>query len=271
MKFLQQLLNTSRLLTVLYDNLSPVIKSSPLYGEVALYLEKYSGFNHLDAEKTISIYTRYITAYNKHCKLFGKTGKYPPAQEINDFSVSREEYDVVLMLSILFTQHRFRIMQLLTEQSKPVRNALYIGLGCGLEIELTKANYSEIQAYDLSVNKFLFQQFPGIELKMERYRGQQKNHFDTIYLVELLEHLPNPFDLLATCYASLKKGGKILLTTATDIPQFDHVYNFKADHTDFEEAISKMGFSIVFKEMIPHHYLSIELNPCNHFYIIEKG
>jgi SAM-dependent methyltransferase len=270
MNFLQQLLTKSRLLTVLFDNLSVDTRSSELYSHVAGYLEKYAAFNHINADTAIDMYTRYITTYNKHCKLFVKTGNYPLAAGITDFTISREEYDLVLILSILFTPHRFRIMQLLQEQSQPAAAALYIGLGSGLEIELTRDRYTEIHAYDLSVNEFLFRQFPGIALNIELYQGQYKDHFDAIYMIELLEHLPDPYELLETCYVSLKKGGKILLTTATDIPQFDHLYNFKADHAGFEAAIQKTGFSIIYKEMIPHHYLAMQMQPCNHFYSIEK-
>ena len=270
MNFLHQLLDNSRLLTVLYDNLPAEIKSSALYRQTEAYLEKYSAFNKINAAAAVEFYTRYISAYNRHCKLFIKTGKYPAEQEINDFTISREEYDVVLMLSVLFTQHRFRIMQLLQQQTNPVQNALYIGLGSGLEIELTKDNTKEVYAYDLSVNDFLFHQFLGINLKIEMYEGQHNNYFDAVYMIELLEHLPDTYQLLQTCYGALKKGGKIFLTTATDIPQFDHLYNFPADHSDFEAEIKNLGFSIAIKEMIPHHYLSMDMKPCNHFYTIEK-
>jgi hypothetical protein len=168
MNFLQQLLTKSRLLTVLFDNLSADTRSSELYSHVAGYLEKYAAFNHINADTAIDMYTRYITTYNKHCKLFVKTGNYPLAAGITDFTISREEYDLVLILSILFTPHRFRIMQLLQEQSQPAAAALSIGLGSGLEIELTRDRYTEIHAYDLSVNEFLFRQFPGIALNIEQ-------------------------------------------------------------------------------------------------------
>jgi len=270
MQFLKQLLEQSRVLTILYDNLPAEIKTAALYQQTSDYLEKYAAFNNITAEETIAVYTSYIIAYNKHAKLFVKTGKYPPELGINDFSLSRQQYDTVLTLSILFTAHRFRIMQLLKEKAAPLQKALFIGLGSGLEIELTKNAYQEIHGYDLSVDPFLYSQFKDASFNAALYTGQFNNYFDAVYLVELLEHLETPYDLLHTCYSSLKKGGHIFLTTATDIPQFDHLYNFPLNHDEFESRILKMGYSIVYKEMIPHHYLSLDIQPCNHFYILKK-
>jgi hypothetical protein len=262
-------LDESRILKVLYDTLPTEIKTDKLYNFVELYLAKYTQFNNISVTKAIEIYTNFITTFNKHCKQFAKSGKYPVENAVLNTDVSREEYDIVLLMSVLFTPHRFRIMQIFQEQ-KAAGNALFIGLGPGLEVALTKENLNEIQAYDLSVNKFLFEEFPDFKINCELYTGQKQDYFDVIYLIELLEHLSDPFLLLEICYNSLKKRGKIFLTTATDIPQFDHLYNFPVDHKDFEDRIEKMGFSIVYKEMILHNYLAIEIKPCNHFYILEK-
>ena len=268
--FFFELLELSRLLTVLYDNLPDEIKSDKLYVKIESYLEKYARFNEISPEKAVEIYTDFIMSFNKHCKLFTKTGKYPVENGLTNFSISREEYDIVLLLSVLFTPHRYRIMQLL-EQSKPAEKALFIGLGPGLELFLTRTKFKEIHAYDLSVNKFLSTEFSGIHINMELYSGQNSNYFDSIYLIELLEHLQDPYELLDICFKSLIKGGKIYLTTATDIPQFDHLYNFPKDHAKFEEQLKQMGFLVLYKELIQHNYLTMEIKPINHFYIIEKN
>lgn len=267
--FLKELLDKSRLLCVLYDNLSDEIKEDKLYKYIELYLEKYVHFNNVNADKAVDIYTRFITIFNKHCKQFNKSGKYPAENGLDNISLSREDYDIVLLLSVLFTPHRFRIMQLLNQKLQADK-ALFIGLGPGLELHLTRENLNEIHAYDLSVSKFLFSEFPNCLINSELYTGQKQNYFDAIYLIELLEHLTDPFILLEICHQSLKKGGKIFLTTATDIPQFDHLYNFPKDHIYFEEQIKHIGFSVLNKEMITHNYLTMDIKPCNHFYTLEK-
>ena len=268
--FFGELLETSRLLTVLYDNLPEEMKANQLFNKIESYLEKYARFNAIAPEKAVDIYTDFITNFNKHCKQFIKTGKYPIENGINKYAPSREEYDVVLLLSVLFTPHRFRIMELLRKKSVGEK-ALFIGLGPGLELYLTKENYEKVEAYDLSINEFLREEFPAVSINKELYVGQKENYFDAVYLIEILEHLENPFVLLEVCKGSMKQGGKIYLTTATDIPQFDHLYNFAKDHSYFEERIKEMGFSIAYKEMIAHNYLIMELKPCNHFYILTKN
>lgn len=271
MQFLQGLIEESRLLSVLYDNLQPEMKESALYNFTAAYLEEYAAFNNITAADAVDTYTAYITKYNRHCKEFVKTGKYPLENGDTSFSVTREAYDVVLLLSILFTPHRYRIMQLLQDKAAQSPAALYIGLGSGLEIALTEEKYTAVHGYDLSVNDFLFTKFAAHNLHIELYTGQKENYFDAVYLIELLEHLDDPFALLKICHGSLKNGGKIYLTTATNIPQFDHLYNFPEDHTAFEAQVQQLGFTVVYKEPIQHHYLSIDLTPSNHFYIIEKA
>jgi SAM-dependent methyltransferase len=267
--FFRDLIDKSRLLCVLYDNLSEEIKEDKLYNYIENYVGKYVQFNNISPENAIDIYTNFITLYNRHCKQFIKIGKYPAGNGAGNFSLSREHYDIVLLLSVLFTAHRFRIMQILS-QKHLAEKALFIGVGPGLELSLTKENYTEIHAYDLSVNKFLQAEFPGINFNAEFYTGQHQDYFDAVYMIELLEHLPDPFELLEICYKSLRKGGIIFLTTATDIPQFDHLYNFPKDHIHFEDQVRAIGFSILNKEMISHNYLIMDIKPCNQFYTLIK-
>ncbi|MES2330067.1 MAG: methyltransferase domain-containing protein [Bacteroidota bacterium] len=267
--FREQLLQESRLLTVLYDNLAESIKADVVYRVVDRFLQKYTAFNHIDTEAAIQVYTNYIGAYNKHCKQFSKTGKYPWENGDNSFEITREGYDVILLMSILFTSHRFRLMQLVANADTSGK-ALFIGLGSGIEILLTEKKHSERHGYDITVSKFLYSEFPDVLFKTKLYTGQQEDYFDTIYMIELLEHVVDPFALLTTCSSSLKKGARIVFTTATDMPQFDHLYNFNPDHSVLDKAIVEMGCEIIYKEKISHSYMAMNLTPCNHFYLIEK-
>jgi len=263
------LLNASRFLTVLYENLPNEIKTDKLYNHIQSYLEKYASLNNISAETAVDIYTNFIKTYNKHCKHFIKYGQYPLENEIISFSINREHYDIVLLLSVLFTSHRFRIMQLIYQKGHSGR-ALFIGLGPGLELSLTKENLKEVHAYDLSANKFISSEFSDIQLYLELYEGKNENYFDAVFMIELLEHLLDPYMLLEKCCKSLKKGGEIYLTTATNIPQFDHLYNFPKDHSNFEARIKQLGCVVKYKEVIPHDFLAIEIQACNHFYTLVK-
>lgn len=269
MSFIHQVIDNSRLLNVLYDNLDKEITLNPNYQKLCAYLSGYLEFNKVSVDQATEVYTRFISSYNKDCRQFIKTNRYPYELNPEIVKISREDYDIILLFSVLFSPHRFRIMELIHE-NKGTGKALYIGLGPGLELLFTNSDYSKKIAYDLAVNLFLNKEFNEVEFNHELYTGQYTDYFNSIYMIELLEHVPNPFQLLEIAYNSLKAGGKVLLTTASNIPQFDHVYNFSADHTDFESNLQAIGFTIMLKEKIKHNYLTVDLNSSNHFYIIEK-
>ena len=269
MTSLQQLIESNRLFQVLYDNLPLEMKSSVLYDLVVRYFDKYVHFNKLTIDDLSAYYTKFIIHYNKDCKKFIEFTKYPFEIDQKLRTLPRNEYDVILMLSVLFTEHRFRIMEII-HQSKENGNGLFVGLGPGLEVELSKSNHSKMFAYDISFSDFIYHQFEDIEIHTEYYNGQHLNYFDSIYLIELLEHLEDPIALLQTSCDSLKKKGKIYLTTATNIPQFDHLFNFPEDHTEFEKRIQELGMKVIFSEFIPHNYITLDLKSSNKFYILEK-
>lgn len=271
--YLKDILQQNRLLEVLYDNLPVTIKRSWLYNKIAYYLEEYSEQNIVSTEKAISIYNNFIYTFNKDCKEFNKSKKYPhelPHSTLNNYT--RVEYDIILILSILFTKHRYRIMECIADvtHSASCGNALFIGVGPGIEIFLTQNHYKKTDAYDLSLCEFLNKKFPNVNFHNKLYNGQGKLAYDVIYLIELLEHIDNPFELLQNCYNSLKPNGNIILTTATNIPQFDHLYNFPEDHHYFERELINIGFKIIYKEKIEHDYLVMSNKSSNHFYTIQK-
>lgn len=267
--FIVELTEKSRILEVLFDNLPDTIKNDELYHAITAYIVLYVDYNKLTSDQIIDYYNEYILNYNKHCKLFLKTGKYPFQTDTKPYHIERLPYDIILLMSVLFTVHRFQMMKLIKNTSN-IEKALFIGLGPGLELFLNKDKITEAHAYDLSINDFLKLEFPGFEFNQCYYSNQKTNYFDGIFIIELLEHLSDPFELIRNCYNSLKKGGKLILTTATDIPQFDHLYNFPFDHIQFENSVKEIGFNIKFKEIIHHNYLTIGVKSSNHFYELEK-
>lgn len=267
--FINELTVKSRILEVLYDNLPNEIKEDELYNSITDYILRYVNYNQISIDQIIDFYSDFIFNYNKHAKSFIKTGKYPLQNDSNPMLIERLNYDVVLLMSVLFTVHRFKIMKLINNTGN-FEKALFIGLGPGLELFLNKGKIHEAHAYDLSINDFLRLEFPNFEFNQCYYINQKNNYFDGIFIIEILEHLSDPYELINNCYNSLKKGGKLILTTATDIPQFDHLYNFPEDHTLFENIIKNIGFKINYKELIKHNYLTIGVNSSNHYYELEK-
>lgn len=270
---INQLVTENRLISSLYEQMV----ASPHYDKqlhaileeyTMAYLVEKSGEHRVFDE----IYFNFIRSYNKDMKTFVKTRKYPLETSASKETLSRYEYDIILLFSCLFSEHRFRIMQLINEQSSIANCGLVIGCGPGLEIELVKKNIQKLYAYDLSINEFLLTKHPTVHFKEAYFKGEDDNiRYDSIYLIELLEHLSEPYVLLQQCQKVLSENGRIFLTTATNIPQFDHLYNFEASHQDFEKKIQNMGLSIAFVEDIPHKFITLDIGAKNRFYILVKA
>lgn len=269
---IKEIIKSNRLLEMLEEE----VKSSNffdkvLYQKILSYTEDYlakEGQEQIAPEKA---YFNFIRSYNKDLKAYAKTGKYPLEIDTERPLLNRFEYNVVLLFSCLFSVHRFRIMQLIDQQSQEIENGLFIGCGPGLEIELVKSKMDKLYAYDITMDDFLFESHPNVIFKQEYFDGTNSGiKYDGIYLIEILEHLSNPFDLLTICRKVLSTNGKIYLTTATNIPQFDHLYNFEPNHQTFDNWLKSNGFTIDFMEDIPHQSVTIDVAAKNRFYIISK-
>lgn len=269
---IDKLIATNRIFEMLKDGMEQSgFFEQELYSKIKTYVEDYL-FNESDNEVAPEqAYFKFIRSYNKDMKVFAETGKYPleinPEREV----LNRYEYNVVLLFSCLFSPHRFRIMQLLDDKTGDIENGLFIGCGPGLEIELVKNKMNDLHAYDIVMDDFIIQKHPEVVFRQEYFDGKNSGEkYDAIYLIEILEHLSDPKDLLLKTQMSLSDNGQIFLTTATNIPQFDHLYNFVSDHLDFEAWLSQNNFKIDFMEDIPHETVTMDIEAKNRFYIISK-
>ncbi len=266
------LIKSNRIFEMLKEGMDQsIFYDQTLYLKIKTYVETYLFKEAQNRVAPEQAYFKFIRSYNKDMKAFSQSGKYPleinPEREI----LNRYEYNVVLLFSCLFSPHRFRIMQLLDNRTEPVANGLFIGCGPGLEIELVKNKMKNLYAYDIIIDEFIIEKHPEVIFKQEYFDGtNSEKKYDAIYLIEILEHLSDPYDLLLKTQKSLSNDGQIFLTTATNIPQFDHLYNFNADHIDFESWLAENNFSIDFMEDIPHETVTMNIEAKNRFYIISQ-
>ncbi|MFT5125423.1 MAG: 2-polyprenyl-3-methyl-5-hydroxy-6-metoxy-1,4-benzoquinol methylase [Verrucomicrobiales bacterium] len=269
---IQEIILSSRLLELLHEGLKENPACEPALLEHLLrYTNAYLHFHELGAEQVVDHYSAYIKDYNRDVKNFIREGTYPLEQDAERAQPAPEAYNIILLLSTLLTTHRFRIMQLIAEKSIAMEHALFIGCGPGLEIELVKQQVRTLTAYDLSIDPFLQQAHPTVDLQQAFFDGSGDARYDGIYLIEILEHLSDPFELLAACRKVMTPEGHLHLTTATNLPQFDHRYNFESDHQAFEARVGEMGFTIRFKEDIEHIYMTTDIGAKNRYYVLAGG
>jgi len=264
------LLQSNRLFSILSDKVRDSIHyDENLYDRLVFYTESYARIAGIDNDGAAKTYGEFISNYNKDVKLFLETNKYPIELNKKIDAIDRVKYSVILLLSTLLSPHRFRIMQLIDSNTlKHHKSVLSIGCGPALDIELIRDRADNIMAYDVELDSVAVQLQPKTKFSSDYFNGVSERNFDGIFLIEILEHLEDPFELLQDCKKVINVGGRIYLTTATNIPQFDHVFKFEVDHSDFEAKVVDMGFVILFKEEILHDYLTLDANARNTFYIL---
>lgn len=242
-----------------------------LFNRILNYVERYLCASAKVGQDAVQIYLDFIEEYRKDMLAFSETDKYPLELDVERKAWDRFPYDVVLLFSCLLAEHRFRIMQLLSEKVVNTERALMIGCGPGLEIDLLKSKHTYFDAYDLSLNPYVVEQHKEVNFYEEYFhRNSAESRYQSIYLIELLEHLSGPYGLLEDCHGVLENGGRMYLTTATNIPQFDHLYNFPADHIEFETKVKQMGFNIESMDELIHRPYTIDVKAKNRFYVLNK-
>lgn len=234
---------------------------------VTEYINAYLKYYNLPDSYIVNSYDRTLSIYLEHLKLFKKTGKYPCEAGIA-VPMERVDYDISLLLSILVTEHRFQIMKELYNMELNLGKTLVIGVGTGVEIELISHISCDLVAYDSRLCDFVIKRFSNCDIREKEY-SYDGVKYDTIVAIELLEHLENPFSIIDECSKALKAQGNVIVTTATNIPQFDHKYNFASD-TDFERNVSERGFEVWYKQQIVHKANSVGIESKNIFYVLRS-
>ena len=181
--------------------------------------------------------------------------------------LTREEYDVVLLCSILTSHHRYEIINLINLIPSHDQKIAVIGVGSGVELLFINSSNTTIDAYDLSISNFAKKSFSNVNFFEHEFKSSE-NYYDVVYAIEILEHLNNPFELLRVIYDSLRIGGKCIFTTTTNVPQFDHYYDFEVKELVAE--LGEIGFRISEYRVIKHESKFDNIDSSNAFFIVEK-
>ncbi len=236
-----------------------------------IYLTEYVNFYKLSLDETLKRYYTFVNRYVDDLKVFEKNGLFPfQNKNSHVFDIPRSTYDIFLILSSLLQKHRFQIMKNIYEAETGSGSCLVVGVGSGLELVLLRNKFKNIDAYDLSISNFCKHKFNDLNLYEKKFSPRFKRKYDAIYAIELLEHLECPYEILSNFSQSLKKNGRLIVTTIKNVPQFDHLYNFSNEY-EFEKHTRNLGFYILHKEVIKHNYVFFKVDTNNCFYILEKN
>lgn len=230
------------------------------------YLDAYCAYHRLGAADVARCYQGFIEAYLEDLEAYRRDGRYPFERgETRLFA--RTDYDIALMLSYLLSAHRFRILCLVAEWAMP-NPALVVGCGAGSEIEVLRrvANCQHVVAFDTEVSPFCASRHEGVEFREQAFAGTDER-FGQAIAVELLEHVPDPFGLLKSLLQAAE-GGRTIVTTAHNLPQFDHIYNF--GEFEVEDWLDARGYRPLVSEKIVHTALGANTDTYNKFYVVDS-
>lgn len=230
----------------------------------------YRDFAGLSDSDAAGIHMNFLTEYNRHLNEFSKTGLYPYQQ---NYLVQKERvaYDIPLLCSSFLSKQRYTIFETLHRHlsTQTGKSILIAGVGPGIELALLNHSANRVMAFDLEVSSFVSNRFPLAIFYQGLFEYVPHRFYDIILLIEILEHLENPFALLSDAIRSLAPGGLVHFTTAVNLPQFDHLYNFRLNDEKLESLVEAHQCSIIYRAEIPHHY-KVKVDGCNEYYIVQK-
>jgi SAM-dependent methyltransferase len=228
----------------------------------------------------------YISRVQRMAELQAKFDANPSPTTLGDSTaVSTEAYSLALLLSIVFTSHRFEIMQALdkflrTLPAEPSGHLASVGCGTGYELKLAAELLPtwSIAGYDTEAEMHgkaeqllrFFHISKAVEFRnvFPLTEGSPiERQYDAIILCELLEHLPDPAQALRTVRKQLKDNGKLFLTAAINIAQEDHVFLYP-DIETCRRQLSACGLAVEEEWIAPQ---TIRIPPANREIGFRKG
>jgi SAM-dependent methyltransferase len=158
--------------------------------------------------------------------------------------VSPDDYSLSLLLSIILTNHRFEIMNRLSDFADDLARAsrsgrlASVGSGTGYELLLAarKLRGWELEAYEIDDGmrnraKQLWSFFGVGAVRsvdnlfpLDGPDPAFVRRYDAIIMCELCEHLRDPLTALTTMRQYLKDDGRAFVTMAINIAQEDHIF-----------------------------------------------
>lgn len=187
-----------------------------------------------------------------------------------DVSVPRPAYDAALLLSFVFSDHRFAILQALREflaslprLDDPSRITA-VGIGTGYELYQIARRWPDaiIEGFDVdpaarqtarTLLEYLHAHSPRLagHFPLDAIEPEFVGTRDALILCEILEHLPDPLRALTHCREYLRPGtGLLFLTMAINIAQEDHIFWYP-DLASCRDQLRAAGLSVVREWIAP--------------------
>ena len=258
---------SDRRLALLRDRRLVPHLSSPFYRKLAALVSEIFDGAAVGGDEAARRYLEFAQYYTSDLHFFQQTMHYPAASG-QQRSVDPETYHAALLASTIMVWHRFRIFELFDTAFVSCRKAAVLGYGTGLEIRLAADRAAAITGFDCLETKYNshLDRLPNVRRCRDEFESDEG--FDTVVVIEFLEHLPAPLEFLRGAASRMTSGSRLIGTTAVNVPQFDHLANF--DGSEIAGFADACGWQIVFFEEIPHQYSEVTISAKNQFFVLEK-
>ena len=241
------------------------------------YLAEYVHAHALDIKSVQQHLEIFGRCYAADLEQFAATRRYPAALGAVA-PCARITYDLNLLVSCFTDSLRWQIaVHLITALGKcKAKQITVLGAGAGLELFLLEqlCPQATVTAYDLDISAFVRQRFPRVDLREQDFLqasagGADTADVDLVLAVEILEHLPNWQEVLRQAHHLLAPQGLLLCTTATDIPQFDHMVNF-GNTDEFVAFARASGFKVLEQKTFTQTQRFVTVTSRNDWFCLQK-
>ena len=268
---LKELSDNSRLLefaaSLVYEKHGEEL--GPVADQILRFVEHAYGPNYI---------SKYISRVNDLAMLQKGFDADPSPATLGDLRavVEPDAYALSLLLSIVFTNHRFEIIRELSLFLNSINDSnhdgtmLSIGFGTGYELKMASQllpgwhieGYDSdpeirlrarqlLDFFDISNDIHLGGYFP-----LHRCGDERLGRYDAILLIEVLEHLEAPAQALVTLRDCLRDEGRMFVTMAINMAQEDHVFLYPSIDS-CREQIRQCGLVVARERISPQTILMI--------------
>jgi len=190
------------------------------------YFEEYVSFYNFNFKQINDIYMKFIKNYIENIKIFKIDKSYNNLNRNINFK--KKEYDLIMLLSIIFDYERLKILMLFSETDFS-GNTMFIGSGSGIELQtffLKHQNINHVFLIEKEESSFLKHFFKNKIIYVD-LNNNQKFKYNSVIAIEVIEHIKNYKMFLQQIILNVEKNGIVFITLAKNIPQFDHYVNFE--------------------------------------------
>jgi len=273
---LSEIFHLDRRLALANERLRGASASYPEVAElIDTLLSAYATFHHLPPSAMVAAYDDFSRLFARHLEHFQQHRQYP-LKYAAPVTIDRNTYDVSLLISCVVNSARFRITEKLLhslQQHSGKSDFLVVGCGAGIELEIIQraGHHPRVIAYDTDISDFVRQRFSGFDLREQIFDDSCVSpSVDIALAIEILEHVDDPIAVMKDIVSALKPGGICLCTTATDLPQFDHRYNF-TNIPWFQQQLQSLGFSLLETHTLIQSYPFQGIESRNDWFSLQKN